>query len=85
MKNDRLFNALVESENDPTPDAGVAVSADDLQAFEKRIVENINAKLAEKLDSIKRTEKSRTETATTETETTKVETVETEKTESEEN
>ena len=80
MKNDRLFDALVESTEAPSSNAGGAISADDLQAFEKRIVESINTKLTERLDKFKREETARQ----TQTET-KVETVTTENNESEDN
>ena len=63
MRNDRLFDALAETPNDPAP-AGDAITADDLQAFEKRIVESVNAKLTEKLDAINKKPEAGTATPT---------------------
>lgn len=75
-----MFNALVESAEAPSSNTGGAISADELQAFEKRIVESINTKLTERLDQFKKEETARQPQTET-----KVETVTTENKESEDN
>lgn len=67
MRNDRLFDALVDENTVPAEPAGGGISADDLQAFEKRIVESVNTKLDERLKEINKVATAPVEPETTET------------------